>query len=411
MKKLIFFFALATAFTGLYAQDITISFQPKVPGTPIDSIWVTNLKTNQKVKLLGNESLTLTKTTGVNVLSSPINRSYLYPNPCYGDAMVNLSASINQKVEIRVYNISGKLLNTKSQYLDFGNHKFSIKFPTRGIYGVSILSNEAPLSFKVVCIGGKEQGCSIFYSGNESFLQLKIALTGKFLSYTQGNILHYSVFSEKNNTIITDSLTANKIYQLEFSECIDKDNISYPIVKIGEQWWMAENLQTTKYNDGPAIPNVTNHTTWDALTSDAFCWYNNIATYRSTYGALYNWFAVNTGKLCPKGWHIPSITEWATLSDFLGGTLQAGAKLKETGITHWLSSNTGATNESGFSGLPGGTHNNSGFYYINSTGFYWSSTEYSATYARDYGMYANSVYFQQGIDRKQFGLSVRCVKD
>ena len=114
------------------------------------------------------------------------------------------------------------------------------------------------------------------------------------------------------------------------------------------------NLKTTKYNDGTSIPNVTNDTSWSNLTTGAYCWYNNDVSYKNPYGALYNWYAVNTGKLAPKGWHVPSDAEWTTLITYLGGESIAGGKLKEAGTTHWLSPNTEATNSTGFSALPGG---------------------------------------------------------
>ncbi|MBI5010148.1 MAG: fibrobacter succinogenes major paralogous domain-containing protein, partial [Bacteroidia bacterium] len=135
----------------------------------------------------------------------------------------------------------------------------------------------------------------------------------------------------------------------------DIDGNVYQTVTIGTQVWMKENLKTTKLNDGIALPNVIDNAAWAALTTTGYCWYNNDATtYKSTYGALYNWYAVNTGKLCPIGWHVPSDDEWTLLTTFRGGYSVAGGKLKETGTLHWTSPNTGATNETGFTALPGG---------------------------------------------------------
>jgi hypothetical protein len=107
----------------------------------------------------------------------------------------------------------------------------------------------------------------------------------------------------------------------------DIDDNSYVTKKIGNQVWMAENLKTTKYNDGSAIPLVTDNTGWVNLTTDAYCWYSNDpGTYGNTYGALYNWYAINTGKLCPEGWHLPGEDEWTTLSTYLGGEAGPGVK-------------------------------------------------------------------------------------
>ena len=116
---------------------------------------------------------------------------------------------------------------------------------------------------------------------------------------------------------------------------------------------MAENLKTTKYRDGTSIPLVTENTAWLNLTTPGYCWYNNDAAhYKSTYGALYNWYVLNAGSngwknVCPTGWHVPTDAEWTTLTTYLGGESIAGGKLKETGTSHWLSPNTVATNETG----------------------------------------------------------------
>jgi uncharacterized protein (TIGR02145 family) len=135
----------------------------------------------------------------------------------------------------------------------------------------------------------------------------------------------------------------------------DADGNIYHAVTIGTQTWMVENLKTTKYNDGTPIPLVTDNIAWGRLTTPGYCWYNNdSATYSNPYGALYNWYAVTTGKLAPPGWHVPTVAEWDTLITFLGGVMVAGSALKSTGTTYWHPPNSGATNSSGFSALPGG---------------------------------------------------------
>jgi uncharacterized protein (TIGR02145 family) len=164
----------------------------------------------------------------------------------------------------------------------------------------------------------------------------------------------------------------------------DIDGNIYHTVTIGSQVWLVENLKVTQYNDGTPIPLVTVGTDWGNLTTPAYCWYNNsYATYGSVYGALYNWYAVNTGKLCPPGWHVPTSAEWTVLTNYLGGESEAGGKLKETGTTHWASPNTGATNETGFTALPGGSRYNTGSFQLNITfnGLWWSSTGYSTSNA------------------------------
>ena len=192
----------------------------------------------------------------------------------------------------------------------------------------------------------------------------------------------------------------------------DNDGNVYTSVTIGTQIWMVENLKTTKYSDGTSIPLVTEPTAWGNLTTPAYCWYNNNeATYKATYGALYNWYTINTGKLCPTGWHVPTEAEWTKLTTYLGGTGVAGGKLKETGTAHWSSPNTGATNESGFTALPGGDRTLDGsFNHANSTGRWWSSTE-NEQFANGLLMIYNWASVDNLDEWKEMGFSVRCLRD
>ena len=192
----------------------------------------------------------------------------------------------------------------------------------------------------------------------------------------------------------------------------DNDGNIFSTVTIGTQVWMTENLKTTKYNDGTSIPLVTEGAKWAALLTPGYCWYNNDAANKNNYGALYNWYTVNTGKLCPTGWHVPSDAEWTILTTYLGGESVAGGKLKETGTSHWLSPNTGATNESIFSALPGGYRFVFGsFYFIGEYGHWWSSTGYSTDRAWYQLMYYNySKVTRVNLD-KRYGFSVRCLKN
>ena len=192
----------------------------------------------------------------------------------------------------------------------------------------------------------------------------------------------------------------------------DQDGNNYKSVKIGNQTWMTENLKTTKFNDGTPIPWVTDKTAWVSLTTSAYCWYDNDSTYKNTYGALYNRYTVNTGKLCPSGWHVSSDVEWSALVTFLGGEIVAGGKLKETGTTHWSSPNTEATNESGFTALPGGSRYTNGvFFTIKNLGYWWSSTESNTLN----GWYRSMNNRNSAVGRNYYdstnGFSVRCVKD
>jgi len=192
----------------------------------------------------------------------------------------------------------------------------------------------------------------------------------------------------------------------------DIEGNEYTTITIGTQEWFKENLKTSKFNDGTEIPLIMDNT-WAGLSTSAYCWYDNDSDNKNLYGNLYNWHAVETGKLCPDGWHVPSEEEWSTLIDFLGGSDIAGGKMKS--INEWNIPNEGATNESGFSALPGGDRDgvNAGFSGLGSSGYWWSST------AEDniHGIGFKLKYNNAGIDgfgggnNKSRGMSIRCIKD
>ncbi len=193
----------------------------------------------------------------------------------------------------------------------------------------------------------------------------------------------------------------------------DIDGNLYQTIKIGDQWWMAENLKVIHYRNGDPIPNVTSNVLWPGLNAGAYCNYDNNLGYVSTFGRLYNWYAaVDSRNIAPTGWHLPTDAEWQTLIDFLNGESVAGGKLKETGTIHWASPNAGATNESGFWALPAGYRRYDGvFDGLSYYTFFWSATESDAYFAWYRGLGYNDYGVFHLNDYKQLGFSVRCVKD
>ena len=193
----------------------------------------------------------------------------------------------------------------------------------------------------------------------------------------------------------------------------DMDGNYYHFVTIGSQIWMVENLKTTRYRDSTSIPLVESSTTWSNQVVPGYCWYNDDeALNKNRYGALYNWYAVSSGKLCPVGWHVPSDTEWIKLTDYLGGESLAGGKLKEIGTSHWKNPNIGAINVTGFTALPGGYRTNIGEYgNIGSYGNWWSTTSVITNVANyRYIYYGNEAVTKSFVNQK-YGLSVRCLKN
>jgi uncharacterized protein (TIGR02145 family) len=197
----------------------------------------------------------------------------------------------------------------------------------------------------------------------------------------------------------------------------DQQGNVYKTILIGTQEWMAENLKTSIYRNGESIAaNLTNTGEWENTINTqigAWVFYNNNSQFDCPYGKLYNWYAVaDPRNLCPTGWHVPTDVEWTTLTDYLGGLNVAGGKMKSTGTQYWLSPNTGATNESGFSGLPGGTCVSFGsFYTIGTNMFLWSSSESDTSAATRYILrWDSNGVIQSNIDKNN-GFSVRCLRD
>jgi uncharacterized protein (TIGR02145 family) len=192
----------------------------------------------------------------------------------------------------------------------------------------------------------------------------------------------------------------------------DADGNVYHAVTIGTQTWMLENLRTTRFNDGTPIEKITDSTIWGEAMIPLYCWYENNPAYANTYGAMYNLFAVNTGKLAPNGWHVATSDEWKTLRTYLGGSFIAAGKMKEKDTTHWMSPNTGADNSSGFTALPGGYLGNYSFDGLGYRGYWWSYTDGNIANGGTSFMLS---YLSGSIAEYHFpgreGFSVRCVKN
>ncbi len=200
----------------------------------------------------------------------------------------------------------------------------------------------------------------------------------------------------------------------------DLDGNEYHTIIIGTQTWLVENLKTTKYNDNTAILSVSTNTEWVILITGAYCYYNNNVSNLATYGRLYNWYAVNTGKLAPKGWHIPTDAEWATLVNYVSAHLGTSGSVGKAlaAKTNWNEdfhssspgNNPATNNSTGFSALPGGFNYGNGFKNQGDFGYFWS-TESDSPHAWQLGLNYGISGMEQGFYGRFCGISVRCIKD
>lgn len=232
---------------------------------------------------------------------------------------------------------------------------------------------------------------------------LGIVLAGVVLN--QSGAADHPSDSSDSTIIYFETTSADTVF--------DIDGNTYTTVIIGSQVWLAENLKVTRCRNGHELPYVSNDTAWSAWPGGAYCWCNDDSTNKELYGALYNFAAViDSCGLCPKGWHVPTESEWLRLIAFLGGDEVAGGKLKEKGTAYWNYPNIGATDECGFRGRPGGGRGRiSGSGDIGEFATWWSSTPYDSTYAWHYGLYRNSAKMRFNPGHRASGFSVRCVKD
>jgi len=226
-------------------------------------------------------------------------------------------------------------------------------------------------------------------------------------------------------SVFTVVVGCNTVNAPEFGGTVkDIDGNEYHTVTIGNQTWMIENLKTTHYADSSGIPMVADSAAWRNLITPGYCWYNNDSTqYKNEYGALYNWYAVNSAKLAPAGWHVPTETDWTTLENNVTIYLYASGSLSKilASKTNWIqSTSSGAignnltlNNSSGFNALPGGSRENyiRSFHLMDSTGAWWSSTSKSDTTSMSVVMRCDFNSVDRYSKHKWKGLSVRCIKD
>jgi len=426
MKKLLFLLAV---FSSLYtnAQTYSISFS----GTGLSTIKVQNLTTGVIVDVPAGDVLLLSVITGIpevnNVTSSGLK---VYPNPMMDKSILELLPPLAGDAIISVCDMSGKVLTQYKGYIENCIQEFRLSGIKNGLHIITVQGNGYQLSEKLLSNGKSTGTANIVKISNniQAITEKKSIMNSKGvkgnvnMNYTANERLKYTAVSGNNSTVMTDIPTADETVTFTFTECKDGDNNHYPVVQIGTQLWMAENLKTTTYNEGTAIPNITVDATWEATITGAFCDYDNTAANSTTFGRLYNWYAVdnnaatmvasNAGKnVCPVSWHVPSDAEWTTLTTFLGETF-AGDKLKEPGKTHWLSPNTDATNETGFTTLPGGFRDSNGSYGgIYASGLLWSSTEVNPENIWGRWLSYNFTFVGSHTVGKQTGYSVRCIRD
>jgi uncharacterized protein (TIGR02145 family) len=346
---------------------------------------------------------------------------------------VSFSAKQTGSNQLNAFSIDGRKAAGISTDLQAGSNTFELSLP-KGVYVIQVTGNEYAYTAKLLNSSGTHGTPGIVYTGTEkpatsSPQKIRSSTLGTTtMAYTAGDQLLYKAVSGNYSTIVTDVPTGNKTTNFNFVACTDADGNNYTVVTIGTQTWMAENLKTTRYSDRTAIPIVTDSIAWVDLDTPGYCWYNNdAATYKNTYGALYNFYTVNTGNLAPTDWHVPTDAEWTTLENYLiangynydistsgnyyAKSLAATINWATDSGTGVIGNDLSKNNSTGFSAIPGGYRSVNGFFYAGCRGYWWSSTDldtYDAWF-RCLNYFHSDLY--RDLDYAGDGISVRCVRD
>jgi len=418
----------------LQGQNLLMTFSAAGASGTVDSVKATNLRSNQNVTLPGKDTLILNMSTGIIDLQDQEREGFVFPNPCQGSATFITNISETQTVTLKVHTLSGQTVAQTQALLQPGIHHFSLALSRTGVYLISLITNQGIKGFKVICTESGNNGNKIRYAGTIAgnvIPPLKSA-TVYTLGYSAGDIILYRCRGGIHTTIITDSPTNSKNYEVVFAPCTDPAGKSYAIVKIGSQTWMAENLawlpavsSSVKGSDSLKYYYVYGYE--DSLVTAA----KNTLNYK-LYGVLYNWpaamnssngkssMSLKTQAVCPAGWHLPEDGEWKTLELALGMSQQDADTifLRNSGEVgkqikcsmNWADDGTG-TNASGFTALPGGYRNLHGsFLGLNENALFWSASLrdstawYRGLSSLDSGVYRTATLGGQGF-------SIRCIKD
>jgi len=422
-----FFTRIITAFSfccfaSVYesnAQFYFINFEASGEALFVDSVRVHNITQETSLVMNGSDTLLLYGTVGIREPKT-VNGIELFPNPSQGNASLVVYASDPGLNIITVIDVSGKLVASLNDVSSPGYQTYQIRGLGSGVYVVRSEMDGIARTQRLISTGNLRSQVSIQKIDSSPELMQATNKSSReivYMQYNHDDLLLLTCYADIYAVVIPLVAIENTTVVANFLPCTDGDDNHYPIVYIGEQIWMARNLAATKYRNGTEIPNVTVGSTWGNLTTGAYVWYGNNIANKQVYGALYNWYATNpatngNNELCPEGWRVATDADYSDLATYLSGGTSNGGKLKQTGFAHWNSPNTGATNEVGFTALPGGWRGfNANFQSMNTYCYLWTGSEQAGNFAWLRNMFHNASNLGRGTVNKSHGLSVRCIKE
>jgi len=411
---------LVFALLKVQAQDYLISFEGTGAAATISSVQVENLTSGAGLILNSGDKLHLVPALGIDAELADNMALQLYPNPMKEQSVITFCAPHSGNALICIVDLSGKTVYRFSRLLSRATHSFRVSGINRGIYLLTITGENYNYSAKLLSQNTVQSLARIEYVSsikNTSRNQVKSTSATIDMPYTDGNILIFKGVSGDYSAIVSDVPTGSKTISFPFITCTDNDGNNYATVQIGTgkfaQTWMAENLKVGTGIDITQLPT-------DNGIIEYYCYRDSI-NLCGVYGGLYRWDEMmnynsteGSRGICPNGWHIPTNQEFYDLENFLGGMTVAGGKLKETGTVHWNANNVGATNETGFTALPGGKLDSWGPIYdrLGIRAYFWSSSPGTVGgyyFYMSLGNGGESIW--RSDEEREMAYSVRCIYD
>jgi uncharacterized protein (TIGR02145 family) len=433
--SLFFLFILSIVTVECMSTNLVLNFTASGASTTLDSVIIINTIKSRQIKVESSNTLSLDIPDGIEDVYASSNTIAISPNPVVSSALITFPVINSGSAALRVYSLNGKLIMESNNDLKVGQAQFKIELP-KGVFLVNVAGVGYNYSSKLISETINHDKFSINLESNEmsnqQFPLIKKSSASQLindLKFEKGDQLFFKAYSSgKYCTYYTESPSESKTINFNFVDCTDADDNHYATVKIGTQIWMAENLYTTKFRNGDAIPNVTDGTSWVNLSTPGQCSYKNTINIDSIskFGRLYNWFVVGDKRnVAPVGWHVSTDAEWVTLTDYLAEN--SGVSLSNlkamASSTDWLCSSdyspgaigydTSINNSSGFCALPIGSRllGTGWFRVLNKLCSWWTSDSYDNDNAWSIFISVNALSISNQSQLKQIGCSIRCIKD
>ncbi len=441
MKTLPFSIFLIFITLHIRAQNYQIYFAATGASLMVDSVKIENLSQCTSLNIAGSDTLNLTATIGFNEISNDqTDGMKIYPNPANGCCSIEFMATSGGNACIALFDLSGKMIMFKNEFLFKGYYKFMLMDLKSGIYTLNIESDRYKHTARLISNFETQGSPSIENISSLPDSNMRMATYGKTrkddikgcgsiieMQFNAGDTIKLTGKSGDNRTVSMLFPDKSQPVTFNFVECTDASSNHYAVVQIGPQLWMQENLKTNKYRDGSDIPNVPDSATWGNLTTGAYCDYHNLPAEGAFYGHLYNYYAVaDSRNMCPIGWHIPSHGEWNIMEKFLDNTVDTtalggtgsiiGRILKEGCNTRWqYLDSTYGLNLAGFTALCTNYRVSSGAWSLapndNHDDCFWTATAYNENSAWFRSLRWCTCDIYSLFPMKKAGYSVRCIKD